>query len=724
MAIAHTPNWAGQHHDLVLHLRAVAELAADFGAAFGARDAAYLLGLWHDIGKFHPVFQAYLRACAAYPGQRGRGPDHKGAGAWLAQQHLGLGALVVQAHHGGLRAPTDFQIWLNERAKDDALGQALALARAAIPDLEPTAPVHLPPHADRDPVAAELLLRMLLSALVDADRLDTEAHFQPERALGRRTAVTLAELWERFARDQQRITGQHGDTVNRVRHAVYEACLAAAEKPPGLFRLAVPTGGGKTRSAMAFALRHALRHDLRRVVVAVPFISITEQTAEVYRGIFESYGDGQPVVLEHHSAVEQREDDEDGFLPARVWTRQAAENWDAPIVVTTTVQLFESLFADGASRCRKLHRLARSVIILDEAQALPAHLLTPILDVVRQLCEHYGATVVLSTATPPAFETIPVFRSLPTTEIVPDAERHFAALERVRYEWYTDRTLTWDEVADHAREERQALAVLNTKRDALALLDALDDPGALHLSTLLCGAHRREVIATERRRLAAGERCLLISTQVVEAGVDLDFPLVLRALGPLDAIIQAAGRCNREGRLDRGRVVVFRPADAGLPPGAYRTATDVTRALLGRGDLDLDRADVPREYFRQLFAVVQTDRENVQACRARLDYPEVARRFRMIEPTVSVVVTDYGSDEERAQVREMLDRLRRGTPHARALLRRLQPYLVGIRAHEAARYERQGLITPVLAGLGEWHGGYDRTRGLHVDPAVAEVFIG
>ncbi|MBX6724017.1 MAG: DEAD/DEAH box helicase family protein, partial [Dactylosporangium sp.] len=353
----------------------------------------------------------------------------------------------------------------------------------------------------------------MFSALIDADYLDTERHFEPSRAVVRQQGRILDRtLWERFIADQARRFGPPHDPVSQARDEIYRDCLDAAVRPPGLFRLTVPTGGGKTRSAMAFALRHALHHGQQRVIVAVPFLTITEQTTQVYRDIFEDAEVEHPIVLEHHSGVQTDAWTDEGFDPHQVWQRLAAENWDAPIIVTTTVQLFESLFGNRTSTSRKVHRLARSVIILDEAQALPRDLLEPILDVLRELCAHYGTTVVLSTATQPAFEVIEPFRSLHATEIVREPERHFASLRRVHYEWRTDAPVDWKEVAAWLRREPQALAIVNTKRDALALLDVLDDPDALHLSTLLCGAHRRQVISTVRQRLIEGKPCRLIAT--------------------------------------------------------------------------------------------------------------------------------------------------------------------------------------------------------------------
>jgi len=720
LPFAHSKNSRGFRHDLVTHLTAVAELAAGFADALSARQLAYYVGLWHDVGKFRDAFQQYLFACEASPGAKRRGPDHKAAGAKLACDHkIGLAALAIQGHHGGLASPEQFRAWLAQRAKDPDLAEAIDAAARAIATLVPDGPLPLPPHVEHDKLATEFFVRMLFSALVDADYLDTERHFQPDNSAARAGAPALESLWTRFEADQARICGRCLDVLNRARHEIYEACLAAADHPPGLFRLSVPTGGGKTRSAMGFALRHALRHGLKRVVVAVPFISITEQTAGIYREIF-----GSDAVLEHHSAVRLAEGDADDFRNAAVWSRLAAENWDAPIVVTTTVQLFESLFANSTSHTRKLHRLARSVIILDEAQVLPAHLLTPILDAIRQLCAYYGATVVISTATQPAFDTIPGFAELQAREMVPDPGRFFLLLDRVAYQFPSE-PLGWVECAHTMQSAAQCLAVVNTKRDALSLLDALGDPEALHLSTLLCGAHRAAVIQSVRERLASGAPCRLVSTQVIEAGVDLDFPLVMRAVAPLDAIIQAAGRCNREGRLaGKGRVIVFKPEAGGMPPGFYRTATGVTEAVLGGRSFDPNDPALASDYFKRLFATLETDSKLIQESRKSFDYPAVSQRFRMIDDDTESVVVGYGSADEQRRTREAIDRLRRGTPDGRYLIRQIQPYLVPVRTYAANKYRQRGLISEIAPGIGEWLGAYDPIRGLVADdPALTDLVI-
>ena len=468
--------------------------------------------------------------------------------------------LLVQAHHGGLIDHDEYVEKFNcHRCRAAEL--ATPLARYDALELIPAdrkAP-SLTEFETRDARRAEFLLRMLFSALVDADALDTERHWSPEQAALRGNTASMVDLWERFEEQQNAfIAGLDpaalDSEVNRVRADVYAACLAAAERPPGFFRLTVPTGGGKTRSGLGFALRHAALNDLRRVILAVPYLTITDQTARIVHAIFPD----DRIVLEHHSAAGQDDgEDASGRQDVReAWRRLTAENWDAPIVITTMVQLFESLLGRRTGECRKLHRIAQSVIVLDEAQTLPLNLREPIYDVLQELVTRYGATVVLCTATQPALDALP--EQIQPVEIVPDPARHFRALSRVAYEWPSASAPRWgwERVADEMRAAPQALAIVNTIANAQALFDALgDDDGHLHLSSRMCGAHRRDVVDLVHARLDAGERCRLVSTQVVEAGVDLDFPLLLRALGPLDRIVQAAGRCNREGRLPRSRAV-------------------------------------------------------------------------------------------------------------------------------------------------------------------------
>lgn len=625
----------------------------------------------------------------AHAGRAATSTPHAVYGAMLALERAAPWlAPVIYGHHAGLPSRGRLQEAFAEPETREAYEQIKAAAGRQ-PGIETSSP-GVRPGVD---ASGEMLLRMIFSALVDADYLDTEAHFDPERAAQRVPAPVPAALLPTLMEDQERVMRGATGPVNEVRREVYEYCLTAAEVPTGIFRLAAPTGSGKTRSALAFGLKHAVEHGMDRVIVAVPYTSITDQIAQVARTIF-----GEDATLEHQSGVLSRE--------PTGRNRLAVQNWDAPLIVTTTVQLLESLLSNRPSRCRKLHNITRSVIILDEVQTLPVHLLQPIVSVLAELVRRYNVSVVLSTATQPALDTdsrhLRGFTDV--RDIVPSerAAEHFQKLRRVRYEVQRE-AWSWERVAEELRGTTRAMVVVNTRRDAGALIDAVGGD-ALHLSASMCGAHRRVVMREVRRRLNGDEPCVLVSTQVVEAGVDLDFDTVLRAFGPLDRIVQAAGRCNREGRLEEGRVVVFSPADGGLPPGEYRTGAHLAANMLRRGD-DLHDTGIFREYFTRLYQGVPTDAEGIQPLRAQFDYPAVAERFRLVEDAQADVIVAY-DDHARALVARIRSEgeLRPGD------LRRLQPYAVGLFPRDFEREEQNR--EEIAEGVWLWRGEYDSVRGI------------
>lgn len=719
---AHTPSEAdGRWHDLKEHLFSVAETARDFAEAFQGADIAYVCGLLHDLGKFHPEFQTYLKKQAA--GEPAKKVPHAVWGAALLYQLLWkkIGfrqfeplTLPIAGHHAGLSAAGLLTQTLEERLdkqRDDFV--------KVVKEAEPFYVEHVVPYLEKalktlqtlplSDTERELWIRLVFSALVDADYLDTERHFKPHVADVRRPRRTVQDLWQQLAQEQETFMKKADDTwVNRIRRQVYQGCVDAAVQPPGVFRLTVPTGGGKTRSGLAFALRHAVEHQLERVIVVIPYTSIIEQTAAVYRDIF-----GDEAVLEHHSQVEFADDEsaEEHLLKQRL----ATENWDAPLIVTTTVQLFDSLFSNKPSQVRKLHRLSRSVILLDEVQTLPPELLRPTLDGLAMLVRHCQSTVVLSTATQPVFEEsrfLEAFADLEVKEILPPAkvEEHFQKMRRVDYEIWPE-PLSGDDLVDVICKEHQILVVFNTRKEArecVRRLKAKGEGNVFHLSTLLCGAHRRNILAEVRARLAEGRPVRLISTQVVEAGVDLDFPLVMRQIGPLDRIVQAAGRCNREGRLERGRVIIFATIDGGSPRGPYRVAMETAKAMMASMDAeDLHHPDIFRTYFTRLFASVDVDQKNIQSARKALDYPTVAEKYRMIDQDTVPVVVRYENSRELLQVWEK--------EPSRQNFRRLQPYIVQLFAWEAQKKEQEGWLRLVSENLYEWLGGYDELEGLTED---------
>ncbi len=705
------------------HTAEVARRARGHAGAFGAADWGYWAGVLHDLGKYRADFQRYLDAChgarqAGRPEPRG-GVDHKGPGAHWAHTVLrnDLLAMVALGHHGGLPSPSDAKEALTKARAAPDLPGVLAGAESDLPALRVPQPLTLPPWA-KAPLDAEVFLRMLYSCLVDADSLDTEQHFEPAKATARHHDHPLEEYLARLERSQEGLTKglrAPNSAVNRVRREVYEACCLAADEAPGVFHLTVPTGGGKTRSSLAFALRHALKHGRNRVIYALPYTSIIDQTVRVFRGILGE-GAEDPPLLEHHSALPEPTLDTEETERAELWRRLASENWDAPLIVTTTVQLFESLFSHKPSRCRKLHRLARSVLILDEVQTLPVPLLQPIVDALRALAQDYGTTVVLCTATQSALDgESPYLTGFPEVRpiVAPEArDRHFQQLRRVRYR-IEPAPWSWPHAAEEMAAEPQCLAVLNTRKDALALVEALRALGVEevhHLSTLLCGAHRRRILQRVRERLASGEPVRLVSTQVVEAGVDIDFPKVMRALGPLDRIIQAAGRCNREGRLDRGEVVVFVPEAGGSPGGVYRTALDEAGVFLQQPCLDLSHPATTERYFRQLYGLTSTDAKGIQADRAALSFPTVADKFRMIDGDTVPVLVRY--EAEAGEVEEILSTARALGRMTRGLWRRAQSLTVSLFRRDFVEGLRSTIEVVVPDQLYLWCGDYDELTGL------------
>lgn len=755
---AHTPNDDGQWHELMEHLQSVAELAAEFAAVLGASEAARLLGWWHDAGKIGVEWQQFI-VRAATTTQRMRGPDHTSAGTLALVEVFPPLALCVMGHHGGLKTRGALKDRV-ERARKEADKQlvrdALVVARRHI---EPRCPAERPDLPDvfkggralAQRRQCAMAWRLLHSCLIDADCLDTEAHCSPERAASRVNAVRVASCLARLeAHLSCMISGAQESVLNTHREQMLGDAQASAALPPGFFSLTMPTGGGKTLSGMAFALKHAQKHGLRRVIVAIPFTSIIEQNAQVYREVM-----GEDAVLEHHSAVSSRGDDDDDVDR---WQRLAAQNWDAPVVVTTNVQLLESLFACKNSRLRKLHRIARSVIIFDEAQTLPPELLALTLDGLKTLVEEFGCTIVFSTATQPAFdvqtlgdEVIERFRPClldNVREIISTPAAHFEALRRVNYTLH-DEPLRHEQLAvellpAHEEDQGSALVILNTIGDAHALLGALHTHDAeraerccLHLSTRMCPAHRMRTLAEVRARLRSGKPCVLVSTQVVEAGVDLDFPTVWRVMGPLDSIVQAAGRCNREGRAASGEVHIFTLDEGRSPPGIYRAATDRATLLLAQEGVErLHEPELFAAYFAALYGSrgESLDAHDLLRLEAEMSYPEVARLYRLIDDdSIQALIPERALlPEERSSYYRALTMLRQHQQHGghatggllRAAMRTLHPFIVSLRRAHVSSYMSEGLLAPLAPELElyQWRGDYDALYGLR-DQHVADAWV-
>lgn len=718
-------------HELESHLRDVSTLAAAMAENFQSRDWAAVAGLWHDLGKYSASFQQYIKTASGYEAQahieQGKGRvDHSTAGALYAMDtdktSGQLLAYLIAGHHAGLpdwhtaeAGGSALSVRLKKGKEKNYLNEALA---AAIPEdiLNPAFHFTKPLGGSE---GLHVWLRMLFSCLVDADFLDTERFMDPERSAEREAHWNLSDLKSQFdAYMAEKARASEATSVNQCRASVLRDCRCAGLSDPGIFTLTVPTGGGKTLSGMAFALEHAVRHNKQRIIVAIPYTSIIEQTAEQYRAIF---GD---AVLEHHANLDPEQLEQED---AR--TRLAAENWDAPIIVTTNVQLLESLFAARTSRCRKLHNVVNSVIILDEAQLLPPDFLQPILDVLRLLTSSYGVTLVLSSATQPALETMKdsfgrvKLRGLDAKqEIISDVEALFRTLSRVDVQMPQDlqQRISWDELAQALVAHPSVLAIVNTRKDARDLF-RLMPAGTIHLSAQLCGEHRSRIIADIKQRLQRGESIRVISTQLVEAGVDLDFPVVYRALAGMDSIFQAAGRCNREGKLTqdgklkKGSVVVFVPPKAS-PRGLLLYGEQATRSVLReRGNVTLSQSHTWFDaYFKQYFSQENPDKHDIlpllvkDARQCRVQFRSAAKRFRLIEDTGRSIIVPYGEDGFK-----WIDLLR-CMGAERFLLRRVQRYVVNVYEHEFNKLLEIGAIEALQPGV--WGlvitNGYDDLLGL------------
>lgn len=726
-----------EKHPLEHHLRKVACRAGTYAGAFGMTDWAWLAGLWHDLGKYRPGFQKYICDANGLPyADRhleeaqgfGEHKEHSTAGAIYAVKQLKtrygkageaygrVFAYLIAGHHAGLAD------WQSADAGATALCQRLEkkhhLADVPLPNVPvfiktpeflntPTAPLPTPaPSMD-----AALWVRMLFSCLVDADFLDTESFMSPAQSKRRGQYPDLATLNQTFQQhiDPNRQVRAGETLVNTHRREVLAACETAAELAPGLFSLTVPTGGGKTLSSMAFALKHALKHSKQRIIYVIPFTSIIEQTADVFRTAF---GEFKEAVLEHHSNFDPDEKDETSA------SKMAAENWDSPIVVTTAVQFFESLFAAKTKRVRKLHNLVNSVVILDEAQTLPVEFLKPCLVAIQQLADHYGCTLVLCTATQPTLQEKPVgdvsFPALKNMrEIIPNRESLYDSLKRVTVLIRNkDVPVTWPLLGEELAQRPQVLCIVDRRADALELFRLVNEQqpeGSFHLSSRMCGAHRTQVLTTIRARLKDGLTARVVSTQLIEAGVDVDFPAVYRCQGGLDAIAQAAGRCNREGKQPgMGEVIVFRsPKDP--PPGFLRQAQDSAKHFYDQQDT------LALEYIRGYFAQLywgqggNLDKHDILGdlkVRALMEikFRTAAENFRLVQDTQKPVIVIWGV------AGQALIRLIKAKGPEGWLMRKAQRYTVNVPIKAHAQLAANSDIREIHPGV------FVQTNDLLYDP--------
>ena len=712
-------------HLLNDHLQSTGELSYKFSEKFHSGDVGKTLGALHDLGKGREDWQVYFRKKTGYDNHgrvenKVRTVEHSIYGAKYAIENFSLlGEILsysIAGHHSGLPD------WSSEETGRASLKYRLSkpvdihsVKSGLINNLNLPKTLSAPRKFERY-LDLSLWIRMLFSSLVDADFLDTESYMNPKKTQLRANNANLAELLDHFDKYIQGKEENSSDIlVNRMRREVRRKCVDSADSPMGVFSLTVPTGGGKTLSSLAFALNHAVKHNLDRIIYVIPFTSIIEQNADVFRNAI-----GKDNVVEHHSNIsEENENDR---------TKLASENWDAPVIVTTSVQFFESLFASRPSRCRKLHNIVNSVIILDEAQLLPVDYLEPILKTMKLLVKYYNVSIVLSTATQPALkeheiagDVFPGFESI--TEIMGDKVSEFYdKLDRVVVHLPEDLNSPkqWKELSEELIRYPQVLCIVSDRKSCRELYHLMPE-GTVHLSALMCGAHRSRKIKEIKDKLDKHEPVRVISTQLIEAGVDIDFPVVYRSLAGLDSIAQAAGRCNREGLGEEpGQVFVFK-SPRRTPAGILRKAEATLQDIISDIRPNLFDSSSFERFFSELYWKANSlDSEKIMELLSKnlnISFKTASNRFKIIDDSIQkTILVRYGDESE-----QLIEDLRY-SEHNRTLMRKLQRYAVNIYNKEFEDLLGKGLIEEIKEGVYALSSGlnYSDEIGLILDEVLYE----
>lgn len=671
------------------HLENVANGASEFAKEFNAEQFGYASGLLHDIGKYSPEFQRRLDGVKIRV-------DHSTAGAQEAKKLYGMFQsrileYVITGHHGGLLNYGTKECGLDERLSRTFLPDYSAYkCEILIPDLNKVR-LSLTPINYKMGFAISFYTRMLFSCLVDADFLDTERFISPDKSSFRGQHESFNNLFAKFNHYMKtKLSTAEENSINKYRREIYKQCIEKAELSPQMFSLTVPTGGGKTLSSMAFALNHLKKHNLNRILYVIPYTSIIEQNADVFREIF-----GNQNVLEHHSNYDPKNEKSENTDIAQEKLKLSSENWDIPIIVTTNVQFFESLFSNRVSRCRKLHNLAKSVIILDEAQMLPTGFLKPCLAALSELVVNYGSTVVICTATQPNLNGL-LDESVRPIEIIHSPQELYEVFRRVHVTDLGD--LEDSDLSARLNAHKQVLCIVNTRKHAQKLYEQLSGPeSCYHLSARMCPVHRRMKLKQIKDLLKEGDECRVVSTQLIEAGVDIDFPTVYRAMSGIDSVCQASGRCNREGKLVSGEVYVFRSTEK------YGKATHWQSRIAEIGSMIFDEWDDPLSlpavdrYFEKLYSYEGDglDKKKIlPSFEERLrdiafPFEDVADAFNLIENNTRDIIIPYDN-----KARSIIKQIQQ-TGFPGKYVRNLQGYTVNIYAEEFKALERNNAISSI-----------------------------
>lgn len=718
---AHSENSYNEKHSLSKHLHQTSKFAVSFACKDNYKPIFKIAGLLHDLGKYQPEFQKYLNK----GGRRGSVP-HAYLGAGYARLCRAIEAsIAIDGHHKGL---PDNAAWksdtepFNRREVVEFENIVAAFMNDTNVDEDE---IMKPDNLTFSESQREVFIRYLYSALTDSDWLSTEEHFELDKSRMRNGVdlqpdLMISKLEEEFSQKSK-----EGE-INHLRNDTRKKVLLKADLPCGFYSLALPTGMGKTLTSMAWALRHAKENDLKRIIIVLPYINIIDQTAQTLKNIFS-----EESVLEHHSSYNEKSRDSREELEncSAIHERKklACENWDYPIIVTTTVQFFESLFSNRPFQCRKVHNISESVVIFDEVQTLPKEVILPTLRMLEDVQAIMRSSFLFCTATQPAFEKRQGFNGIENIcPLIDDPSTLYEKTKRVDYHQLNDlNPIDYRGLFDALKEEDAAtLVIFNIKKAALEFYNHSKDIGSwekrYHLSTSMCPAHRKNVIKDIRNVLKTGKKILVVSTQLIEAGVDFDFPVVFRAMAPLEAVIQSAGRCNREGNLGElgGRVFLFKLQDGGMPDKTYSACAGHAEELIKQDTNQLYGHKIFNEYYAQIIQLyIDPDTYNINEARRKFNFETVNDSFRIIRnPTEGLYIYNH-SDESR----QLLHSLEYKEFLSRDDYRKMQQYTVQV--YNKFIIQNSNLCKIMPQGFMVWYGNYDSETGISVAPIEADKLV-
>jgi len=721
---AHSENSHKEKHLLSKHLHETARLAESFACQENYKPVFYMAGLLHDLGKYQPEFQSYL----AKGGERGSVP-HSSWGAGYARRppcRTIEASIAIDGHHKGL---PDNSTWKSDTEPfnqgevdgfENVVTTFLSDAEVDESDIKKRASLSF-----IEPSQREAFIRYLFSALTDSDWLSTEEHFEPE-TFKARISTLLPIDWMIDKLEGEFSKKPKEGEINQLRNDARKRALQKADMPCGFYSLALPTGMGKTLTSVAWALGHAKKNDLKRIIIVLPYINIIDQTAQVFKTIF-----GEEWVLEHHSSYNEggkdARDETENCSPIQKQKELACENWDYPIIVTTTVQFFESLFSNRPSQCRKIHNIAQSVVIFDEVQTFPKEVILPTLQMLKDIQPVTKASFLFCTATQPAFEKRQGFDGIsPIFPLIDAPAMLYEKTKRVNYALLNDLIpIDYGSLLEAvSKETGAALVIFNTKRAALELYGRTKNLGnwdrKYHLSTAMCPSHRKEVIKNIKDDLESKKKILVASTQLIEAGVDFDFPSVFRAIAPLEAIIQSAGRCNREGNLGQlgGNVFLFKIQDSGMPDKTYAACAGHAEELIKPDLNQLHGHTIFNRYYAQVIRLyVDPDKYNINEARKKFNFATVNDAYHIIEkPTEGLYVYNY-SDESRRLLHSLLNK----EFLSRDDYRKMQAYTVPV--YKEFIIHNAAMCKPMPQGFMVWYGNYDQETGISIAPIEADKMV-